>query len=153
MRILRRAATVLAAIALSSPDALAGPPDHEPPVDGTGGGTVDPVTAEDWLELGLARFAREDYAGAIDAFQRGHAIDPRPQFLFALAQAERLRGDCKAALVYYRKFLTTSPPEGQAMAAQQQLRRCSAVVAAAPTPPPEPEEKAAPPPPPPPPPS
>src|SRR5688500_8437696 len=111
MCILRRAAAVLAAIALSSPDALAGPPDHEPPVEDSGRGTVDPVTAEDWLALGLARFEREDYAGAIDAFERGHAIDPRPQFLFALAQAERLRGDCKAALIYYRKFLTTSPSE------------------------------------------
>jgi tetratricopeptide (TPR) repeat protein len=147
MRSLRRAAAVLVAIALSSPDALAGPPDHEPPVDDDGGGTVDPVTAEDWLRLGLTRFEREDYSGAIDAFKRGNAIDPRPQFLFAIAQAERLRGDCKAALVYYRRFLTTSPPEEQAAAATQHLRRCSAVVSAAPTPAPE----AAPPPPPPPP--
>lgn len=133
----RRVAAVLVAFALSSPDALAGP--HEPPVDEAGGGTVDPVTAEDWLKLGLARFESGDYTGALDAFQRGHAIDPRPQFLFAMAQAARLRGDCKAALVYYRQFLTTSPPEEQATAAQQHLRRCSSVVSATPTPEPEPE--------------
>ena len=142
-----RCAVVLVAIALGSGAVLAGPRDHQPPVDDAGGGTVEPVTAEDWLTLGLTRFDEGDYGGAIDAFQRGHAIDPRPQFLFAIGQAARLRGDCKTALVYYRRFLTTSPPEEQEAAAQQHLRRCSAVVAAA-----QPAPEPAPPPPPPPPP-
>ncbi len=114
------------------------------------------LDADGWLRTGLERYEAGDFAGAVAAFRAGNALDPRPQFLFAIAQAERRRGDCGEAIVYYEQFLASSPPEGQAVAAREQRDRCERALGAAhpaaPTPPPEPApeaERELPPPPPP----
>jgi tetratricopeptide (TPR) repeat protein len=74
---------------------------------------------------GLARYTARDYAGAIADLEAGYAIEPRREFLFAEAQAKRLAGDCKGAVVLYRRFLATSPPGLQANATQMALGRCA----------------------------
>lgn len=94
----------------------------------------EPTTADGWLEAGLAHYEAGAWKEAIAAFERGHALDPRPQFLFAIGQAERRRGDCRRAITYYRRFLTTSPPEAQAEAARRQEAACEEALASAPAP-------------------
>jgi tetratricopeptide (TPR) repeat protein len=116
----------VAVLLLASP-AAAQPRAHEPVDDKTG--DVTPTTADEWLALGLSRYESGDWKGAVEAFHKGHELDPRPQFLFAIAQAERRRGNCKAAVVYYDRFLATSPPAEQEQAATTQLRRCEGVLA------------------------
>jgi tetratricopeptide (TPR) repeat protein len=112
-------------LALSA-TAIAGPLyGDEPDVSST------TATADDWLRLGLARYTDGDFKGAIDAFLTGNQLDPRPAFLFAIGQAERRRGDCAAAIVYYERFLASSPPESQAAAARDQRDRCEHAVGAA----------------------
>jgi hypothetical protein len=152
---LRTAAHVIALLAVLELAAVAGP--HVPPVDdGASSSTVSPTTADDWMKLGLERYESGDFKGAVDAFLVGNGIDPRPAFLFAIAQAERRRGNCKASVVYYQRFLATGPAEEQAAAARQQKHRCEgALIASAPRPEPvpEPPPKPAPAPPPPPPPA
>ncbi|HUH05819.1 MAG TPA: hypothetical protein VML75_27710 [Kofleriaceae bacterium] len=76
------------------------------------------------LQRGIEFYAEKQYELAIVEFRAGFALDPRAEFLFALAQAERLSGDCPTAVVYYQRFLETRPEPGQAEAARVNARRC-----------------------------
>jgi len=76
------------------------------------------------LDRGIEFYAERQFELAIIEFRAGFALDPRPDFLFALAQAERLSGDCATAVVYYRRFLQTKPEVNQAEAAGVNMKRC-----------------------------
>src|SRR2546426_5656634 len=65
---------------------------------------------------GLTLYKGKHYDEAISEFKLGYEIDPRPEFLYALAQAERKNGNCGAAIEHYRALLATNPPEQQATA-------------------------------------
>jgi hypothetical protein len=84
---------------------------------------MDPA-ARTRLEQGLVHYNAREYELAITAFAAGYAIDPRRDFLFAMAQAERLSGDCPTAVVLYEKFLASQPPAAQERAARDNLGRC-----------------------------
>jgi tetratricopeptide (TPR) repeat protein len=90
--------------------------------------------ADELLERGLRSYAVGRYDEAIAAFQRGYELDARPDFLYALGQAQRMRGDCKAAAASYRAYLRTAPPERAAAPARQNLERCEQQLAGAPPP-------------------
>ncbi|HUS66828.1 MAG TPA: hypothetical protein VMZ28_19960 [Kofleriaceae bacterium] len=71
---------------------------------------ADPVRAmkpeaRTHFDAGLEAYADKDYQRAADELAAGHVIDPHPDFLFPWAQAERLSGDCAAAVPLYRKVL------------------------------------------------
>jgi tetratricopeptide (TPR) repeat protein len=85
-----------------------------------------PMNAEArvYFDRGAAHYESGAYAQAIDAFERGRRIDAHPDFLYALAQAHRKRGDCAAAIPLYQAFLATQPPEEEARRAQANLERC-----------------------------
>ncbi len=76
------------------------------------------------LEKGLEHFEAGRYEAALSAFKEGYAIDPRPEFLFAMAQTERLSGDCGSALVFYREFLATKPAQLHADLANGMIDKC-----------------------------
>jgi tetratricopeptide (TPR) repeat protein len=80
------------------------------------------------LERGEERFRQKDYAGAIAAFDAGYAIDPQPIFLYDKAQAQRLAGDCKAAIDTYLQFLATEPPEKEEIRARKNISGCEATL-------------------------
>ena len=105
--------------------------------------------AREHLERGMEYFTARDFTAAISAFDRGLAIDAHPDFHYAKAQALRLGGDCRAALVSYRTFLATNPPETEAALARENVTKCEQLLAATKVD----EPKSPPPPPPPPPPS
>jgi tetratricopeptide (TPR) repeat protein len=75
---------------------------------------------------GLAHYAARDFHRAIAQLEAAFALDPRPEFLFAEAQAFRLDGNCPRALELYRRFLATRPPPLQVQATQLGLDRCAA---------------------------
>lgn len=81
------------------------------------------------LERGLQLFRQRKYERAIAHFKRGYALQPRRELLFAMAQAERLSGDCQSALVYYQSFLSRNPPARQAAAARDSAERCRRALA------------------------
>jgi tetratricopeptide (TPR) repeat protein len=87
-------------------------------------------TADAHLQDGLARYEAGDFAGAMDAFDAGYAVEPRPAFLFAAAQAARRSGDCRRAIDYYDRFLASDPSESQAEAARAQRERCAEMLPA-----------------------
>lgn len=91
-----------------------------------------PRTADEHLETGLALYQSGDFEGAIAEFNAGYAVDPRPTFLFAVAQAERRSGDCASAIVYYERFLASGPSSSQAAAAREQRAKCVAALGSAP---------------------
>src|SRR5690606_1942076 len=55
-----------------------------------------------------------------------------PEVLYALAQAERLSGDCPTAIALYRRFLASGPAERHAEVARDGLERCERALASRP---------------------
>ena len=99
--------------------------------------------AQALYDRALKGFETHDYAAAVRDLEAGFALDPRREFLFAEAQAKRLSGDCRGAVVLYQRFLTTKPPALQVDATQIALARCAQELARKPevvimTPPPAP---------------
>lgn len=82
--------------------------------------------AAPYLERGLRFYNTQKYAEALGELRAGYQIDPHPDFLYAIGQAERLSGNCKDAALAYRAYLRTQPPELEASRAQTQLARCEA---------------------------
>jgi hypothetical protein len=106
--------------------------------------------AKTLYDQALAGFATRDYAAAIGNLEAAYALDPRRELLFAEAQAKRLSGDCRGAVVLYQRFLTTRPPALQIDATQIALARCAQELAKRPdtlivAPPPPPPPRPAPP--------
>jgi hypothetical protein len=97
--------------------------------------------AQALYDRALKGFETRDYTAAIRDLEAGFALDPRREFLFAEAQAKRLSGDCRGAVVLYQRFLTTNPPAVQIDATHIALARCAQELAKKPevvivTPPP-----------------
>ena len=77
-----------------------------------------------------------EYKKAIDAYKAGkydeaatlleaaYKVEPKPEILFALAQAERLGGKCDKAIVHYKQLLTQTTELATAKAVQNNLALC-----------------------------
>ena len=114
--------------------------------------TVRSAAADDradalWNE-GQELYRTGRYEEAIERFERGRAIDPRPAFLYAQGQAARKLGDCRRAIELYRRFVVEATSPAQVEAARLQISRCEAdLQAAEPTQPAQPAQPATSPPP------
>jgi hypothetical protein len=86
------------------------------------------------LVRGLEHYEKGRFAEAVSEFLAGQAIDAQPEFRYALGQAERKRGRCAEAIVYYQSYLDTRPSSVQAATARQNIARCKATVAELPPP-------------------
>ena len=87
--------------------------------------------ARERYEEGLRLYGARDFAGAIQLFEEGFALEQRREFLFAEAQAHRLAGNCARAVPLYQRFLETAPSPIQADATRLGLDRCAKQEAAA----------------------
>jgi tetratricopeptide (TPR) repeat protein len=102
----------------------------------------DPV-ARRHLEDGQAALGRDDYDGAIEAYEQALAIEREAKVLYLLGQAEFLRGDCRASVRYFKEVKTfeVSPAIEEAM--RPYLAECAESLLESPEtvpePPPEPE--------------
>jgi tetratricopeptide (TPR) repeat protein len=103
-----RAVVAVACIALAAAAARAEPP------------TVD------HYETGKRLFTAKRYAEALDEFRRALALAPRPEVLYAIAQAQRMVGDCPGAVQTYRAFLAGQPGEPLDEYARANIQRCEA---------------------------
>jgi hypothetical protein len=110
--------SALAMLLLAHSIALAQTEGHAPVVQGMSG-----VARVRW-ERGFDLVARGQLDRAAEQFRLGYAEGKQPEFLYALGQLERQRGDCRAALPFYRAFLQVTRSEGQAAAARVQIDRC-----------------------------
>lgn len=82
------------------------------------------VEAKSHYERGLTLYAERAFDAAVQEFQWGYAIEPRREFLFAEAQAQRLAGRCDRALPLYERFLASGPSPLQTEAARLAIERC-----------------------------
>ncbi|HZO14097.1 MAG TPA: hypothetical protein VFB62_12585 [Polyangiaceae bacterium] len=94
--------------------------------------------AQKHLNRGIAEYSARHYEAAIRHFRAAYDIDPKPEVLFAWAQAERLSGDCASAITLYRRFLEQNPAAEEEQQAAVHLARCERALATTPTPPPAP---------------
>jgi len=84
------------------------------------------------LDAGNKLYLDGRYDDAVRELRAGYALDARPDFLYALGQAERKRGDCKAAVRYYQAFVDTGQSPQRTVAVLVQIDRCKQELAAAP---------------------
>jgi len=66
----------------------------------------------------------QDYARALEDLRRAYRLDPKPEFLYAIGQAERMSGDCPRAVRSYEAFLRARPPEADAARARRHIAAC-----------------------------
>lgn len=70
--------------------------------------SVRPASADelgDLMKQGSQAYQDGRYDDAIAKLDKAYELSPKPEILFALAQAERLGGHCPAALTHYKKVL------------------------------------------------
>jgi hypothetical protein len=80
------------------------------------------------LERGVRLYETQAYSEAIVEFRAGYLVDPQPVFLYNIAQAERLRGNCKEAVLAYRTYLRTEPLEERRAVVESHIRTCVAML-------------------------
>jgi tetratricopeptide (TPR) repeat protein len=80
--------------------------------------------AKDHLQAGTKLYNVQDYAKAADEYQQAYLLDPKPEYLYALAQSQRLAGDCDKAVRSYQAFIRSKPKAEQAEKAQKNIERC-----------------------------
>jgi hypothetical protein len=124
---MRLAGRVLVVIVLSAPLLAAAQPARTPPSE----------LARGLAERAKRHFDAKEYDKAAAALRAALRFEPKPQFMYALAQAQRLGGDCAGAIQSYQQFLGTSPPARQAEAARENITRCEAELTARPASQPE----------------
>src|SRR5258705_1626734 len=73
------------------------------------------AAAESHHRRGSMLFDLGDYTGAIEEFQAGFVLTKAPGFLYNLAQAYRLAGDCERAERAYRAYLEATPIANRAL--------------------------------------
>lgn len=80
--------------------------------------------SETHYETGKQLYAAKDFVGAAAEFEAARAIDPQPRYVFNLAQAQRMAGQCAEAVRSYEAFLATAPVEAQAAVARAGIDKC-----------------------------
>ncbi|MBC8074097.1 MAG: hypothetical protein IAG13_37605 [Deltaproteobacteria bacterium] len=76
----------------------------------------DPSEIDAIIDKATAAFDRKDWNGASRALADAYVLDPRPDLLYARAQAERLAGRCNVALPLYDRFIAEEKAGSQAAA-------------------------------------
>jgi len=81
----------------------------------------DAVRSRELYQLGRQRFEAGDLEQAIDAFQKGYALDPRPEFLLNLAQSYRALGRRAEAIAFFERFIAAAADHPLRRAAEKTL--------------------------------
>jgi hypothetical protein len=111
----------------------------------TGAAQAEPDAAASHEKNAQVAYALQDWSTAIREFEAGFQSEQRPDFLWGIAQAQRLSGDCKAAIISYKSYRRTEISAEQSAAADSRIQHCeqelkaqaaAAQAAAAPAPPP-----------------
>lgn len=96
--------------------------------------------ARDLFNLGIDEYKAKSYEAAAASLSKSHALDPKPDALYALAQSERLAGRCKDAIPHYEQLLADAKDEKSKKKIGENIEICKQIEAGKPAPP-EPEEK------------
>jgi tetratricopeptide (TPR) repeat protein len=91
---------VIRAVIIAIAVALAAPAAAQPAPSGT---------AAEHYERGRRLYDVASYQEAIAEFKLAYTLEPDPSYLFNIAQAYRLDGDCAAAADFFKRFLKADP--------------------------------------------
>lgn len=80
--------------------------------------------ARSLFKQGIEEYKAKKYGEASITLLKSYELDPRPDTLFALAQAERFDGRCKDALEHYKKLLESATDITTAKAVQSNMELC-----------------------------
>lgn len=80
--------------------------------------------AADKAAAGKKAFAEGKYAEAIAAFRAANALQADPKLIYAIAQAQRMAGDCAGAIVSYEEFIKTNADEKLVEYSTANIARC-----------------------------
>lgn len=69
-------------------------------------------------------FQAQRWGAASEALMEAYAADPDPAYLYARAQAERMRDNCRLAIPLYQRFLEHEATESQREETQGHIRLC-----------------------------
>jgi hypothetical protein len=109
--------------------------------------------AADHVAKATRSYNIQDWAHALAEYKQAYTLDPKPETLWAIAQTQRLSGDCRSAILTYKAYMRTASTAG-ANAALDFIKTCEAdieaqrrvVEAATTAPQPQPEPSQTPPP-------
>ncbi len=98
-------------------------------------------SADQLAKQGIEAYKTANYAQATKLLARSYELSKKPDTLFALAQAERLDGNCTLAVEHYKKLLAQTSEINAAKLIQTNLALCEKhePVVAPPTEPAKPE--------------
>jgi tetratricopeptide (TPR) repeat protein len=88
------------------------------------GGLAHAGPADDAMKKGIELYKAGKYAEAIPYLDKANKLDPKPDTLFALAQAQRLSGDCATAAANYHKVIEQVSDMQVGKLVQQNLALC-----------------------------
>jgi len=116
VKLVRRARVTLAAlvVALAMPAIAAADGDKT-------------ALASDLFNLGVEEYKAQQYAAAAASMSKSYALDPQPNALYALAQAERLSGNCKDAIAHYQQVIDTAKDEKTVTAVKGNIELCQQI--------------------------
>jgi len=80
--------------------------------------------AKDLFKQGVDAYKAGHYEDSKKLLKKSYDLDPNPNTLFALAQAERLLGECKLAVEHYNKILEQVNDLNVSKLVQQNLSLC-----------------------------
>jgi hypothetical protein len=69
-------------------------------------------------------YALQDWPTAIREFEAAFQDEQKPDFLWGIAQAQRLSGDCKAAITTYKSYRRSEISADQSAAADSRIQHC-----------------------------
>jgi len=72
-------------------------------------------------DQGMRHYNLGEYDTATDAFKQGYKLSGNPGFLYNIAQAYRLKGDCAQALTFYRSYLRADPQAENRAAVEERI--------------------------------
>jgi tetratricopeptide (TPR) repeat protein len=90
--------------------------------------------ARSLFNFGIGEYKAKDYEAATASLAKSQSLDPRPETLYALAQAERLANQCKEALVHYEQLLETLKDEKVLQRVRENIDLCKQIEAGKPAP-------------------
>ena len=89
---------------------------------------------------GNKHFELAEYDAAIADFKEAFRVSDAPNYLFNIAQAYRLKKDCRSASTFYKTYLRRVPDAPNAAKVRDRITEMDACAATQPAPPPTPTE-------------
>jgi len=85
--------------------------------------------AADHLEKATAHYNLQEWSKALEEYKQAYMIEPDPRTLWAIAQTQRLSGDCRSAILSYRAYMRGASAAG-ANIANEFITECEATLEA-----------------------